>query len=48
MKVLGEKRRTRYLGWPENLFVRLNGLFPNLVHNALVRKLHIIRRHAEP
>jgi short-subunit dehydrogenase len=48
LKVLGERRRTRYLGWPENLFVRLNGLFPGLVHNALARKLHIIRRHAEP
>jgi short-subunit dehydrogenase len=48
LKVVGDKRRQRYLGWPENLFVRLNGLFPGLVHNALTRKLHIIRRHAEP
>lgn len=48
LKVLGGKRRQRFLGWPENLFVRLNGLFPGLVHNALTRKLHIIRHHAEP
>jgi short-subunit dehydrogenase len=48
LKALGGKRRQHYLGWPENLFVRLNGLFPGLVHNALTRKLHIIRRHAEP
>ncbi len=48
MKVLGDKRRQRYMGWPENLFVRLNGLFPGLVHNALARKLPIIRRHATP
>ena len=47
MRALGDQRRQRYLGWPENLFVRLNGLFPGLVHNALTRKLHIIRRHAE-
>jgi short-subunit dehydrogenase len=48
LKVLGGKRRQRYMGWPENLFVRLNGLFPGLVHNALARKLPIIRRHATP
>jgi short-subunit dehydrogenase len=46
LRVLGEKRRQRYMGWPEGLFVRLNGLFPDLVHNALTRKLHIIRQHA--
>ena len=46
MDILASKRRQQYLGWPENLFVRLNGLFPGLVHNALVRKLHIIRHHA--
>ena len=48
LKVLGERRRQRYMGWPENLFVRLNGLFPGLVHNALARKLPVIRRHATP
>lgn len=47
MKVLGEKRRQSYMGWPENLFVRVNSLFPGIVHSALARKLHIIRRHAE-
>jgi len=47
MKVLGEKRRQAYMGWPEGFFVRLNSLFPGLVHNALARKLHIIRRHAD-
>lgn len=46
MKLLGEKRRQRYMGWPEGLFVRLNGLFPGLVHSALARKLPIIRHHA--
>lgn len=48
MKVLGARRRQRYMGWPENLFVRLNSLFPSVVHGALTRKLPIIRRHAEP
>jgi len=47
VKVLGAKRHQRYMGWPENLFVRLNSLFPGVVHGALTRKLSIIRRHAE-
>jgi len=46
MRVLGDKRRQRYMGWPETFFVRLNSLFPGVVHNALARKLHIIRHHA--
>ncbi len=36
-----------YLGWPEKFFVRLNSLLPNLVDNALVKQLPIIRRHAK-
>jgi short-subunit dehydrogenase len=47
MKLLGGKRRQRYLGWPERLFVRLNGLFPGIVHGALAQKLPIIRHHAQ-
>ena len=46
LRVLGDKRRQRYMGWPENLFVRLNSVFPGLVDSALARKLHIIRHHA--
>lgn len=46
LRVLGEHQRQRYIGWPEGLFVRLNGLFPGLVHNALTRKLNIIRQYA--
>ena len=47
LRVLGQNRRQQYIGWPERLFVRLNGLFPGLVHNALTRKLNIIRQYAE-
>jgi short-subunit dehydrogenase len=47
MGILASKRRHRYMGWPENLFVRLNGLFPSLVHKALVKKLPLIRHHAK-
>ncbi|MCY1505748.1 3-phenylpropionate-dihydrodiol/cinnamic acid-dihydrodiol dehydrogenase [compost metagenome] len=33
-----------YLGWPEKLFVRLNGMLPGLVDRALHKQLPIIRR----
>lgn len=39
-------QRLRYLGWPEKFFVRLNSLFPGVVHDALAKKLDIVREHA--
>ena len=36
--------RELYLGWPEKLFVRLNGMLPGLVDRALHKQLPIIRR----
>ncbi|MEE4186451.1 MAG: SDR family oxidoreductase [Gammaproteobacteria bacterium] len=35
-----------YLGWPEKLFVRLNGLLPGVVDGALRKQLAIIKRLA--
>jgi short-subunit dehydrogenase len=35
-----------FLGWPEKLFVRLNGLLPKLVDGALGKQLATIRRLA--
>lgn len=46
MEVLGNRRHQSFMGGPERLFVRLNSIFPGLVHGALARKLHIIRQHA--
>ncbi|MFT5482047.1 MAG: short-subunit dehydrogenase [Halieaceae bacterium] len=37
---------SRFLGWPEKLFVKLNGLFPTLVDNALRKQLPIIKTFA--
>lgn len=37
-----------YLGWPENFFIRLNSLFPQLVDKALLKQLPIIRRFTSP
>lgn len=44
--LLKGKSASRHLGWPEGFFVRLNGLIPKLVDNALIKQLPIIRRHA--
>ena len=40
---LSEKSST---GWPEKLFVRLNGLLPRLVDQALRKQLPVIKRFA--
>jgi short-subunit dehydrogenase len=45
--LLAGTQRLRYLGWPEQLFVRVNALVPAVVHSALVKKLSIIKRHAQ-
>lgn len=47
MHILSDNQKQRYMGWPEKLFVRLNGLFPGIVHGALVKKLPIIRQYAQ-
>lgn len=36
----------RFLGWPEKLFVRVNAIFPALVHKSLVKNLGIIKQYA--
>ncbi len=36
----------RYIGWPEQLFVRVNALLPHIVDKALAAKLAIVRRFA--
>lgn len=36
----------RYIGWPEQLFVRVNALLPQIVDKALAAKLAIVRRFA--
>lgn len=35
-----------YIGWPEKLFVRINGLLPKLVDAALRKQLPVIQRFA--
>lgn len=44
--VLVHDQSLRFLGWPEKLFVKVNALFPSLVHNALVKNLKTIKQYA--
>ncbi|MEH6814639.1 MAG: SDR family NAD(P)-dependent oxidoreductase, partial [Motiliproteus sp.] len=37
----------RFLGWPEKLFVKINGLMPGIVGNSINKQLHTIKGHAQ-
>ena len=45
--VMNGKSQVRHLGWPEKLFVRVNGLLPKLVDNSLRKQLATITRFAK-
>jgi len=46
MTQLRKSQSSRFIGWPERFFVKLNGLFPSLVDSALLKQLPVIRRWA--
>ena len=48
VQALDADLREVHLGFPERLFVRLNGLLPRLVDKALRRQLPTIRHYASP
>lgn len=41
------KLKERYIGWPEKLFVKINGVFPSLVDGSLKKQLPTIKRFFE-
>jgi len=45
--IRGTPRASRFLGWPEKLFVRVNAVLPRLVDKALRKQLPLIRRFAQ-
>lgn len=45
LEAVQSERSELYLGWPEKLFVRLNGMLPGVVDRALRKQLPVIRRH---
>lgn len=48
LQMIRAGQRRRQLGWPERLFVRLNGLLPGLVDRGLRNALPKVRQHAAP
>lgn len=46
--LLSAGRARGTLGWPEQLFVKLNALFPALIDRSLLRQLPVIRKYARP
>ncbi|TFF36408.1 SDR family oxidoreductase [Pseudomonas sp. RIT623] len=40
------ERSELYLGWPEKLFVRVNGMLPGVIDRALRKQLPLIRRYS--
>ncbi|KMQ73135.1 SDR family oxidoreductase [Marinobacter subterrani] len=40
--------RRRFLGWPEKLFVVINGVLPRIVDKAMLKQLPVIRRFLKP
>lgn len=42
--LIKQNKPERYIGWPEKLFVRLNGLFPAMVSKSIVKQLPMIQK----
>lgn len=44
LKAMAKDQRRRFLGWPEKLFVVINGILPKIVDSAMLKQLPVIRR----
>ena len=47
MRAVQQNLSELYLGWPEKLFVRINGMLPSVVDRALRKQLPIIRSYTQ-
>jgi len=44
LQAMEKDERRRFLGWPEKLFVVINGILPKMVDKAMLKQLPVIRR----
>lgn len=44
LKAMQNDDRRKFLGWPEKLFVVINGILPRIVDKAMLKQLPVIRR----
>jgi short-subunit dehydrogenase len=47
ISLLENDQPRRFMGWPEKLFVKINGLFPNIVSGALIKSLPLVKQHSK-
>jgi len=47
IRLLESNQARRFMGWPEKLFAKINGLLPNLVGRALIKNLGLIKQHSK-
>ncbi|MFE8070245.1 SDR family oxidoreductase [Marinobacteraceae bacterium S3BR75-40.1] len=47
VRAMREQRSQTFIGWPEKLFVRINGILPRIVDRALGKQLPTIKRFLE-
>ncbi len=47
LKAIREDKKEKYIGFPESLFARVNGMFPGLVDNSLKKQNTIMRTYAK-
>jgi short-subunit dehydrogenase len=47
LRAILEDRKEKYIGFPESLFARVNGIFPGLVDNSLKKQNTIMRKYAK-
>lgn len=45
LQAMRQDQRRRFLGWPERLFVVLNGIMPRLVDKVMMKQLPVVRRY---
>jgi 20S proteasome alpha/beta subunit len=45
VKFLRNKTASKYLGWPEKLFVKINSVLPSVVESSINKQLSIIKRY---
>jgi short-subunit dehydrogenase len=48
LQAMEKDDQRRFLGWPEKLFVVLNGILPRMVDKAMLKQLPVIRRFLKP
>ena len=47
VKAIDAGKKEKYIGFPESLFARINGILPGMVDNSLKKQVPAMRRYAQ-